>query len=164
MKMRTALALALGAWIAGTLFMWLVAMKNFETAAAILTEGRAEFQVITPEDLRAALRYQASEVNRLFFSGWGWVQVGLGALAALLAWRGRYGKAIPALTLGCWVVALFLQLYVVPETIVTGRQIDFAKLPEVEARFWTLHHLYTGFDMAKFVGLLASAGLLLKRT
>lgn len=163
MTLRLGLAFILGAWLAGTLFMWLVAMKNFETATAILTEDRPELASVTPHDLRAALRYQASEVNRLFFAGWGWAQVALGALATFSSWRRGLGRIIPAICVGCWVVTLVLQLYIVPETILVGRQIDFAELPQAEARFWTLHHAYTGLDMAKFLSLITASSLLLVR-
>ena len=52
------------------------------------------------------------------------------------------------------LIVVGLQLYVVPETIRLGRQIDFqSRQTETaeQAAFWRLHHAYTGLDMLKFL-------------
>jgi hypothetical protein len=52
------------------------------------------------------------------------------------------------------LITVFLQLYVVPETVRLGRLLDFVPReppPPEAAPFWRLHHTYTGLDMLKFL-------------
>ena len=104
-------------------------------------------------------RHQASEVNRLFFDGWGKVQLPLAAVVLLLAWRARLGKFVIAATAAMLVIVVVLQLWVVPETVRLGRIMDFLPrdpAPPESALFWTLHHTYTGLDAVKLLLALAS--------
>lgn len=154
----------LGAWSCGTVFMWQTAIQNFAVAETVENSTReglgAAAEGLAPGSLRTLVRYQASEVNRLFFSGWGWVQVGLAALAFALAWACRCGRALVAFVGAMLLITLGLALYVVPETVRLGRLMDFAaegSQPQVESMFWTLHHAYTGVDMLKLaMGLVAA--------
>lgn len=170
---RTTLALVflLGVWCGATVFMWQVAIGNFSVANALAESDRDGFSEavsgLSSENLRAAVRYQASETNRLFFDGWGWAQIPLALLVVFLAWR--HGNRFVLLAVGLMAaLALFLQLYVVPETIRLGRAIDFVQEGELAAEvdmFWTLHHTYTGLDMLKFVlGLAALGSVLFRKT
>jgi hypothetical protein len=159
---RLAAALLIGAWCAGSFFMWATAIQNFAIVDSILAASPSALEKMTatvdPAVRREAMRYQASELNRLFFSGWGWVQIPL-ALATLgLAWRAAAGSTVRGLAAAALGITLFLSLYVVPETVRLGRAIDFTAQSEaVEQRdaFWTLHHAYTGLDMLKVVLLAA---------
>lgn len=170
MRSRLSLLLLLGAWLGATVFMWMVATKNFAIVEQILAtpaDGFAEtVAALSPEELRLALRYQASEVNRLFFEGWGMIQPPLALVVMLLAWRSGGGRLLVALTAVMLLITVFLQLYVVPETVRLGRLLDFVprEPPPPEAGpFWRLHHTYTGLDMLKFVLGLAVAGIVVKR-
>ncbi len=163
---RSALPLCflLGAWCAGTLFMWQTAIQNFAVAASVQASRDEGFReaagAVSDDGLRLVLRHQASEVNRLFFRGWGWAQLPLGMLAVLLAWRGGGGWRVTGATGTMLAVSVVLTLYVVPETVRLGRMMDFAAesaLPEVRSAFWTLHHAYTGLDALKLLLGLASA-------
>ena len=163
MRRRISLAFLLGAWCAGTLFMWFVAVENFRVVDGILMSKNPELaevtEAITDHQLRLTLRHQASEVNRLFFDGWGKVQLPLAAGVFLLAWRGRFGKFVNVSTIAMLILVGVLQLWVVPETIRLGRILDFLAgdpAPPEAALFWTLHHTYTGLDMLKFLLALAS--------
>ena len=154
----------LGAWSCGTVFMWQTAIQNFAVAEAVAnstSEGLgAAAEGLAPGSLRTLVRYQASEVNRLFFSGWGWVQLGLAGVAFGLAWVSRCGRALVILVGAMLLITVGLAVYVVPETVRLGRLMDFAvegSLPQVESMFWTLHHTYTSVDMLKFaMGLVAT--------
>ena len=168
MRLRLLLAIMIGAWIAGTLFMWQVAMKNFAVVEWVVADPPAELaRSIAPlpmENVRPALRYQASEVNRLFFSGWGWTQLPLGIAVLALAWMSGRGGGFRAAAVIALLIALFLQLHVVPETIRLGELIDFDRTAlETEQTFWTYHHLYTGFDMLKFFLLLGCGFVLVRK-
>ncbi len=166
--MRSSLLLlifALGAWSCGTVFMWQTAIKNFAVAEHVATvenEGlAAAVEGLAPARVREVVRYQASEVNRLFFTGWGWVQVPLALAAFALAAVSQRGRLLVALIGAMLGIVAVLSGYVVPETVRLGRMIDFAAdgaMPEVQASFWQLHHAYTGLDMLKFlIGLAAAA-------
>lgn len=157
--------LLVGLWSAGTLFMWQVAIQNFAVAERIAGSSpdglRAAVGALSEEGLRSALRFQASEVNRLFFHWWGWLQIPLAVGCAALAFRLRQ-KTLVWAALAMLAISLFLAAYVVPETVRFGRLIDFAaegSMPETHASFWTLHHLYTGLDLLKFGLGLAMAAL-----
>ena len=154
----------LGAWSCGTVFMWQTAIQNFAVAETVENSTReglaAAAEGLAPGSLRTLVRYQASEVNRLFFSGWGWIQVGLAALAFVLAWACRCRRAVVVLVGAMLLITVGLAAYVVPETVRLGRLMDFAaegSQPQVESTFWTLHHAYTSVDMLKFaMGLVAT--------
>lgn len=163
------LFLLLGAWLGATVFMWQTAIQNFTVAGRLEISRDEGFRKVVGElprpDLRAALRYQASEVNRLFFEGWGWVQIPLAAAAFGLAWLARAGWAVRILLGTMLAIAAVLAAYVVPETIRLGRLIDFAAAgaaAETRSMFWALHHSYTGLDMLKFGLGLAAAALSLR--
>jgi hypothetical protein len=170
MRTRLTLLFLLGAWMGATVFMWMVATKNFAIVERILespAEGfAATVSSLSPEELRLALRYQASEVNRLFFEGWGMLQPPLALLVMLLAWRSGNSRLIVAVTAVMLLITDFLQLYVVPETVRLGRLLDIVPrepAPPEAAPFWRLHHTYTGLDMLKFVLGLTVFGAQLKR-
>jgi hypothetical protein len=170
MRIRSTLLLLLGAWLGATVFMWMVATKNFAVVERILAARSEGFAAtssnLKPEQLRLVLRYQASEVNRLFFEGWGMLQPPLAVVVMLLAWRSGSGRWIVAATALMLLITVFLQIYVVPETVRLGRILDFVPRdppPPEAAPFWRLHHTYTGLDMLKFLSGLAVAFLLIKQ-
>lgn len=149
--------------------MWMLAMKNFQVVDAILETPtdfwQEEIAALSTENLRLAMRYQASEVNRLFFDGWGMVQVGISAAFFWTAWKfeGRYCFPVAIVLL---VICVVLQFYIVPETIRLGRIIDFfprnPEPPEVTL-FWRLHHAYTSLDIVKLAGVLGLFVWVLRR-
>ena len=170
MKAKGLLLFLLGLWGGGTLFMWSVATQNFAVAQRLLDDPSPEFSATTAtlsqENLRLTLRHQASEVNRLFFDRWGLVQLPIAMLALGLAWRSGSGKLVVAFTALMLLIVLFLQFYVVPETVRLGRILDFLPrtpdLPET-APFWRLHHTYTALDMLKFLLALVSGLVLIRK-
>ena len=170
MGRKLILVFLLGAWSGGTLFMWSVAVQNFEVVNNILetapADARQTASSLEPGGLRLLLRYQASEFNRLFFDQWGLVQLPVAAIVMILAWK-QGGKFIPAAAAVMLLICLALQFHVVPETIRLGRIIDFLPrdpAPPEAAPFWRLHHAYTGLDMLKFLLGLAAMGVLWRKT
>ena len=169
MNKKVLAAFVLGAWGGGTLFMWMVAMENFQVVEAILGAPSQAFgeisSALAADNLRLVMRYQASEVNRLFFDGWGIVQIVLAAAFLWPAWK-LGGRFLPATAVLLLVTCLVLQFYVVPETIRLGRIIDFLPrdpVPPESVAFWRLHHAYTGLDMVKLLVILGSFGAVLRR-
>lgn len=162
------IALVLGGWMAGTLFMWSVATQNFRLVDRLLASPTHEVSQRTaplaPGDARLLMRYQASEVNRLFFDRWGWTQLGLGIILVWLVSSSPPDRALrlaAALMLG---IAVALQFSVVPETVRLGRLLDFAgrsPAPPEAAPFWRLHTAYTVLDSVKLLlGVFAAVRLL----
>ena len=169
MNKKVLAAFVLGAWGGSTIFMWMVAMKNFQVVDAVLGAPPEAFRdtasALSADNLRLVMRYQASEVNRLFFAGWGMVQVVLPAVFLWPAWK-LGGRFLPAAAVLLLVTCLVLQFYVVPETIRLGRIIDFLPRdpapPEV-VPFWRLHNAYTGLDMVKLLVIVGALGAVLRR-
>ena len=160
----------LGAWSAGTVFMWQTAIQSFTVAERVASEPTEELQGvvdgISEGELRAVVRYQASEVNRFIFRGWGWVQIGLAVAALVLAWLAQVGRVAQVGIAVMLVIVVGLAVYVVPETTRLGRMMDFAPdsaLADVRAAFWFLHHSYTAADMLKLIMGLSVIGILLRR-
>ena len=159
------LCFLLGAWSAATVFMWQTAIQNFAVAESVVSsdsEGvREAVGELSDENLRLVLRHQASEVNRLFFRGWGWVQIPLAVAVCLLSWGGSRGRLLRYASVTLLAIVLFLAAYAVPETVRLGRMMDFAAetaLPEVRSSFWALHHTYTGLDTFKLLVALVLFG------
>ena len=169
MGRKLILVFLLGVWLGGTLFMWSVATQNFAVVNNTLEGDHPDIQQtassLEPGGLRLLLRYQASEVNRLFFDKWGLIQLPIAAIVMMLAWK-QDSRLIRAAAAVMLLICLALQFYVVPETIRLGRIIDFLPrepAPPEAAPFWRLHHTYTGLDMLKFLLGLATMGVLLRK-
>ena len=154
MPRQTLSALVLGAWMAGTLFMWAVATQNFRLVDRLLASPTPQWseraKPLVPGDARLLMRYQASEVNRLLFERWGRTQIALGAVFAWLVFTAprpdRWLRLSAVLML---LIALALEFAVVPETVRLGRLLDFAPRdvpPAAAAPFWRLHAAYTALD------------------
>lgn len=162
MRERKTLLFLLGLWCGASVFMWFVATQNFGVARMLQERPAKEFAATTsplsPSELRLTVRHQASETNRLFFHGWGLVQIPLASLALWLVWKSGAGKFPAGAAGGMLLIVVVLAFYVVPETIRLGRLMDFVPReppPPESAAFWRLHGAYTSLDMVKV--LLAAA-------
>src|SRR5713101_6835250 len=99
MKIQRLTSALLGAWIAGSLFMIMVATQNFRSVDRLLAApGSATTQVgrMGHDEARTFLRYQVSEQNRWYFETWEKIQLAL-VVAALVA-TFRQGKLMVGLT------------------------------------------------------------------
>ncbi len=154
-KRDAALAL-IGAWVMGTVFMAVVATQNFYLIDRLLIAGSVEgFNNVTATlgngVAREFMRYLSSELNRLFFVGWGIVQTGLGAVLLWLVWRSGSRRV----HIGAWVMfilALVLTFGLTPLIVSLGRALDFVprdpRPPEL-VTFGIIHAAYTLVDLAK---------------
>src|SRR6266446_4183428 len=90
----------LAAWIAGSLFMIMVATQNFRSVDRLLAApGSAGEQVgrMGHDEARTFLRYQVSEQNRWYFETWEKIQLALGlALLAVTFRQDRVSVALAA--------------------------------------------------------------------
>lgn len=156
--MRPLLIALLGGWVAGALLIAFVATQNFRTVDRLLSAPTAEFsRAIAPlghDETRSSLRYLVSELNRLYFSAWGLIQLALGVviLAAAIGLRplDRTVVTVAATILVIAVVLLLLNRLLLP----LGRSLDFVPrtpAPPALARFWRLHQAYTALDVSKLI-------------
>lgn len=167
MGRKTLASFVLGAWLGATLFMWSLATQNFRLVDRLLASPAPAFQAhiasLPSGEARLLMRYQASEVNRLFFDRWGWAQLLLGAIFAWLVFRSSADLSLRAVAVLMLLIAAAMQFGVVPETIRLGRALDFAVRnppPPETAPFWRLHAAYTTLDMLKFLlGVYGAARL-----
>ncbi|NRA95419.1 MAG: hypothetical protein HRU14_04345 [Planctomycetes bacterium] len=149
---------AVTGYLAGTNF----AILKFEK----LDEAEYFYGNIPQEKQELALRYAASELNRVYFAQFYALQMGI-AIAALLLYMasGRTGKKPLAALGAAAVISAVLLFWLTPEIIDMGRKIDkVAREPITEDReaFNVLHHLAVGLDVSKMALILGAAVPLLR--
>lgn len=156
--MRTTIALLLGVWLAGTIFLGGVASQNFFMIDRLLAHPNASLQkdvaALPPGEARVMLRYVSSELNRFYFQVWGWFELSLAVLVVSLAIIGlRQGKFIVGFALMLALVAV-MTLYIMPRIVVAGRALDFVPRnppPPGLTEFGILHGAYSILDLIKLV-------------
>ena len=171
MKRQWALV-AMGAWLAGTVCMSVVATENFYTIDRLLatssnTAFRAAVQQLEHGLARDLLRFLSSELNRLYFQIWNAAQLAIGAavLWSIAPFRLRAGSANrdsrvePAVPAARGVVAMIaivvlMLVWLTPAIVSLGRSLDFVPrdpAPQGMQRFWILHAAYTSLEMIKLI-------------
>jgi len=174
MKIRNFACWLLGAWMAGSLFMIMVATQNFRSVDRLLAApggAGARIEQMGSAEARTFLRYQVSEQNRWYFETWEKAQLALGAafLAVVIAWGGlRERWMVGALALAMLALVLVERFYLTPEIIRLGRLIDFvpqaASSPERDT-FWKFHNAYSSVELVKLaIGFFLSARIGLGRS
>ena len=157
--------LLLGAWMGGTLLMWLVATVNFRTADRVLSRPTPEAAPVllsVPEaERRPVLRHLASELNRWLFRLWGALQLALGAAVLVPLLRQTPRSPVNLTLAGILLLLVVVMLGVITPTITSlGRTMDFVPRnppPPQMAAFGKLHAAYSFLDVIKLVlvGILA---------
>lgn len=165
-------ALLAGAWLAGCLFMDMVATQNFRSVDRLLAAPSPQLaeriQSMGGHDAaRMLLRHQVAEQNRWYFETWEKMQIVLGVTLLLVLWfgagRDRWMLVVTLLMLG---IVIMMHFFLTPEITRLGRAIDFVPpgIPSADrARFWTLHGAYSGSELMKLGLGIALAVLLLRR-
>lgn len=155
-KERWALVL-MGAWIAGTVFVTVVATQNFHTVDRLLAgSDNAAFSAVVdelgPQRARDLLRYLSSELNRLYFQWWNVLQVVLGAAVLWLTARRPDARSLRVGVTAMLAVVVVMLAWMTPEITAIGRRLDFVSrdpAPPELSRFWVLHAAYTALEVAK---------------
>jgi hypothetical protein len=164
MKQRWAMC-AMGAWLAGTLIVSIVATENFFTVDRLLSESKNQaFHSVTERvgqaQTRELLRYLSSELNRLYFRLWNFLQLVLGLVVLWLVGRDRAAARVRLGTAAMLAIVVVMTVWLAPEITSVGRSLDFvprAPPPPQLAWFGILHAAYTGLEMTKLVIGLAVA-------
>jgi hypothetical protein len=147
-------------WLAGTIFIAVVATQNFYTIDRLLTDSpngvfrhAVDAMTETPT-VRELLRYLSSELNRLYFQYWNLVQLPLGILTLWLVSKlpnSRYATWQIVAMLG---VVLFLMLVVTPEILSIGRSLDFLPRDPVPAGMRTFALLHTAYAVFTLINIV----------
>lgn len=155
----------MGAWIAGTLIVSVVATENFYTVDRLLAGSsndafRSIVDRLGTSQTRELLRYLSSELNRLYFQLWNYAQLAIGALVYWLLRRTAVPARVRLSVIGLLGSVVLMTVWLTPEITSVGRALDFVPRtpppPELR-RFWMLHATYTGLEMSKLViGVLAT--------
>ena len=171
MDIRNFACWLLGAWIAGSLFMIMVATQNFRSVDRLLAAPGSATPMVEQmghDAARTFLRYQVSEQNRWYFETWEHIQIYLAMLFALVVRPELKKDRILAVSAGVIFVLLALEgLYLTPEIVRLGRLIDFvpqaASSPERNT-FWRFHGAYSAVELAKLaLGFFMSARFMFMR-
>lgn len=164
--------LLLGAWIGGCVFMDMVATQNFRSVDRLLasppTHVAERVQAIGGHDAaRAFLRYQASELNRQYFTTWEVTQIVLGVLligiVILAGHRNRVTIWLPSLMLSLTLVMHFV---LTPQITRLGRAMDFSPPGQagISSQFWVFHGAYSALELIKLGwGVALAVWLMLPR-
>jgi hypothetical protein len=162
MKIRYFTCWLLGGWIAGSLFMILVATQNFRSVDRLLSApagASAQIERLGHDEARTFLRYQVSEQNRWYFETWEKIQLGLGAILLMVTLR--QGRIAVALAAAMFALLLAQRFWITPEIVRIGRLIDFAPQAPERQTFWMFHGAYSAVELAKLaLGFLLSGRLI----
>jgi hypothetical protein len=166
MKVRYLTSWLLGGWIAGSLFMIMVATQNFRSVDRLLAApagAAAQIDKMGHDEARTFLRFQVSEQNRWYFETWEKVQLALGL--ALLILMLRQGKMLVILVGAMLVLLLAQRFYITPEIVRIGRLIDFAPQAAERKTFWMFHGVYSAVELTKLaLGFFLSGSLVFGRS
>ena len=168
MARAAALVLA-GVWLGALFLSWAVASATFrtaETVAALPAGSPAGDQVarVSADARRPLFRHLASEVNRWMFGQFGWAQLALAVVLAVVVW--------PMGGAGRWLAVASLLIVAVqgfgfgPAILELGRSVDFVPRPlppDVGRRFGMLHGGYVVLDLVKAALLVVLAVLAARR-
>jgi len=165
-------AFLLGAWLAGCLFMDMVATQNFRSVERLLAAPSPQLaervQAMGGRDAaRMLLRHQVAEQNRWYFETWEQMQIALGAaLLFVLLFGVVRDRWLVFFTVLMLLIALIAHFFLTPEITRLGRTIDFvppgASSPD-RARFWMFHGAYSGSELIKLGAGIVLAVLLVRR-
>lgn len=151
---------SMAVWLAGMVFISIVATQNFYTIDRLLTESpngifrhAVDTMTATPT-VRELLRYLSSELNRLYFQYWNLAQLPLGILTLWLVSKLPNSKHATWQIAAMLGIVLFLMLGVTPSILSVGRSLDFVArdpVPPGMRTFALLHTAYAVFTLINVV-------------
>ena len=169
-RQALALSLVLGLWLGGSFFMWAVAVYNFRGIGHSLARNHelARVAALDPEDdgaLKTSLLWvHASELNRVYFEFWGYVQVGLGVLGLALGAGAAIRRSALVLLGGALALAIYSSAFLVPRITELGRRLDFVPRdprPEALSAFGMWHGVSLLVDAARVLLIFGFVAVLI---
>jgi hypothetical protein len=150
---------AVGAWLAGTAIVSVVAAENFYTIDRLLAASSNPAFVSSTTQLghpqtRELLRYLSSELNRLYFRIWNVTQAVIGLGVLWLIWHEPSARKARWGVVGMLGLVALMIVWLTPEIVSVGRSLDFVSRdppPPASQRFWILHGAYTSLEGLKLV-------------
>ncbi len=157
-------AIALGAWMAGSLLVaWFRVENSRATDQLIRTPPREAVDVLAKlQELesRALLRYHAYETNRLVTRNWELTQFALGAVVLAGLFLSPSGGRFPALMCVLMMAAVaFLHWFLTPQMNSLTRAAAFARTAQEMVAQDRVRSLQTGYQTVEYLKL--GAGCLL---
>jgi hypothetical protein len=170
MHSRRFASFLIGAWLAASIFMDVVAIQNFRSVDRFLSDpgplAAADIHMLGKGEARILLRHQAGEANRFLFEKSEQIQIVLGiAFIGALLFAHMDAPRVPMI-LGLLMLAILAvdRFYLTPEITRLGRQLDYATAPNGDtAVFWRLHGFYSGLELLKLALGFTAATLLIVR-
>jgi hypothetical protein len=172
MHYRRFACFVLGLWLAGGLFMMMVATQNFRAVDRLLAAptpaATQQIDALGKNEAREFLRHQVGEQNRWYFDVWERVQLGLGVVLLLTLFFAADGKPFMVVISVVMLVAVGFQHWLMtPRIVELGRAIDFvpdaAPSPE-RVLLWDFHAAHTATEVTKLgLGLFLTVSLLMRR-
>ncbi len=158
MHYRRLACFLIGAWLAGSLFMAMVATQNFRSVDRLLAKpspaASRSIQALGQNGARALLRYHVSEQNRWYFENWEFMQLAIGLLLLMVLLFGSKETTFSLLVAAVMILIVVAERFILtPEIISLGRSIDF--LPPdapslLRQRFWQFHSAYSSLELVKW--------------
>ena len=166
MQYRRIVCLVLGLWLGGGLIMAWYGARSFSGPARVMNQSHPGFVMLTkpvpPATTRTILRHMVADQNRWLFQSWENLQIVIGVFFfSYLLFGTMEGKFSLLLALLMVVLTAIQRLGISPELGSLGVTLPY--LPSdvavaERARFWMLHSLYLGFELAKLgLGLILCA-------
>lgn len=158
----------MGIWLAGSVFVAVVATQNFYTIDRLLEAQpnpafNASVEKLGRPQAREFLRYLSSELNRLYFQYWNLGQLVIGILVLWLVVKIPEAKKAKWGVVAMLGIVLFLTVAITPKMLSIGRSIDFVPReppPPGLRTFGLLHATYSMLDGVEFIlGVLVTLWL-----
>jgi hypothetical protein len=169
-QFRRLAALLMGAWLGAGLLTDVVVTQNFRTIDPFLqtpgnVEASAELNKIGRDQERLILRRNAAEENTWIFRNWERVEVAVGGLLfLLLLFGGRPQKLLFGLCLLMTAIVAIQHFFLLVSIADLGRRVDYLPASDPDSvKFWRLHGIYSGLEIAKMLlGFMFAARLALR--
>ena len=171
MHYRRLSALALGAWLAGSVLVSVFRMESSRAVDQMIrTPAREAVDTLAKlqeSEVRAVMHYQVAETNRLVTRQWELAQFGLGALVLTGLFFTPSGSKYPAVLCVLMLATVaFLHWFMTPQIESLARSAVFATTAQESLAQDRLNSLQTGYSTAEYLKLALGAVLawgLLKR-
>ena len=158
----------IGAWIACSIFLGWIGLRNVSLAGSLLTNSTPQAAEILnglgPEKAALLLRHFASEQNRYYFSMWGLMQIPMALVLAVVLYAAAEKRVVPLVVCGSMLVLVLFQYFAVtPEYTYRGREADFppgSLALGTQARVWLMTQVLAGTEAAKLLIAMVLAGYL----